>query len=223
MFYKQALDGSGPRLIVAPVGVDMAQSRLSPDGQWLILSGTPASTPARTPTFYRVPIKGGVLQQLFEAKGLWDFNCTGPSANFCAYLAVSDDGRELIFTAFDSVTGKRNELFRNPTIERGYGYNWGLSPDRSQIVTVDFRWNSDEVTIIPSHGGQSRIVTVKGYYNLDSLDWAADSKGVFVGSSRPSGAILLYVDLNGNVHSLWGQPRIDMTWGTPSHDGRHRH
>jgi eukaryotic-like serine/threonine-protein kinase len=222
MLYSQALDGSAPRLI-ASVSVDVNWIvRSSPDGQWLIVSGRPWNTTANTVTFYRVPIKGGVLQRLFEAKGLgwFNFNCSGPAANFCEYVAVSDDGRELIFTVFDPISGKRNDVIRIPT-EPGYQCPFGLSPDGSQIAIADPHWNSDEITVIPSHGGQSRILRVKGYRNLSSLDWTADSKGMFVESWIPSGALLLHVDLNGNAQPLWRQPGISLIWGVSSPDGRH--
>jgi eukaryotic-like serine/threonine-protein kinase len=221
MFYKQALDGSAPSLIVTPKGVDGVLVRSSPDGQWLIVSGTPTNTTPSVPTLYRVPIKGGALQPLFEAKGLINFNCSGPSANVCAYSWPSDDKRDFIVTAFDLLSGKQNELVRIPLVPQRTSYAWALSPDGLQNGFLIPPSNLGQITIAPSHGGLTRKITVKGYNNFLSLDWAADSKTMFVGSWRPSGAVLLHVDENGNAQPLWSQSRIDQTWAIPSHDGRH--
>ncbi|HEV2732024.1 MAG TPA: hypothetical protein VGV15_18480, partial [Terriglobales bacterium] len=54
-----------------------------------------------------------------------------------------------------------------------------------------------------------------------SLDWAPDSKSLYVGSSGPTGARLLHVGLDGETQPIWQQPQLSFTWGVPSPDGRH--
>ncbi len=71
------------------------------------------------------------------------------------------------------------------------------------------------------HGGGSRTIAIKGYVNFQSLDWAPDSKSLFIGSPGPSGAVLLHVNLDGEANSIWQQPQLSNTWGVPSPDGRH--
>jgi Tol biopolymer transport system component len=71
------------------------------------------------------------------------------------------------------------------------------------------------------HGGRTRSISVKGYSQLRSLDWAPDSKSVFVGTSGPGGATLLHIDLDGKAQAIWQQPQPLNTWGIPSPDGRH--
>jgi len=223
-FNKQALDESASSLIAAPDGLVVGSPRTSPDGRWLIFPGQPANIASTIDafSFYRAPIEGGVLQRMFEVKGKrHHFQCTGRTANFCAYAVISDDGRELTFTAFDPGSDNTNLLCRVPLKQAGYRPDWNLSPDGSQIAIANPRWNSDEITFIPTHGGQSDILTIKGWGNFNSVDWTADSKGVYVGSWRSSRATLLYVDLNGNVRPLWSQPGPMGTWGIPSPDGHH--
>jgi eukaryotic-like serine/threonine-protein kinase len=62
---------------------------------------------------------------------------------------------------------------------------------------------------------------VKGWSNLQSLDWAADGKGFFVGNSLPEGYALLHVDLKGDAQVLLQQPGGVETFARPSRDGRH--
>jgi len=128
-----------------------------------------------------------------------------------------------VITAFDPAGGSRRELLRIPT-EPGVTYDWGLSPDGSQIAIFKSDWNTGEIRFFPVAGGEARTVTVKGYVNLNSICWAQDSKSLFVGTSGSIGATLLHVELDGNARPIWQQPYAgerDGTWGIPSPDGRH--
>lgn len=62
---------------------------------------------------------------------------------------------------------------------------------------------------------------MKGYVNLTSLDWAPDSRSVFVGTWGHGSAALLRIDLTGNAQPLWQQAGPGQVWGIPSPDGRH--
>jgi len=174
-------------------------------------------------------VNGGPPQQLFGVSELPDtFYCTSRVANFCAYPSRAEEGRSWVITAFDPVTGtKGKELLRIPT-EPGAEYHWAPSPDGSQVAILKTDWHTGQIRFIPLGGGEARTVTVKGYVNLDSLDWAPDSKGVFVATFGPGGATLLRIDLNGDAQPVWHQPQPTQTWGIPSrwapphHVGRKR-
>lgn len=222
--YKQALDGSAPQAITSIAGFDFDEYngvRLSPDGAWVLFSGLPPNSPPGAPyRFFRVSVNGGASQPLFEAPALPEtFYCTNRVANFCAYPTQADDRRSWVITAFDLAGGKGKELLRIST-EPGAEYHLGLSPDGSQVAMLKTDWNTGQIRFIPLGGGQARTVTVKGYVNLISCDWAPDSKSVFVGTWGPAGATLLRIDLNGNAQPIWQQPTPMDTWGVPSPDGR---
>jgi Tol biopolymer transport system component len=221
--YKQALDEATPQVITAPRDFEaMGDTRLSPDGSWVVftawLHNSPSGTPAR---IYRVSVNGGPPQLLFgELPTTTDMFCMSRAANFCAYGSRAADGRSLLITAFDPVAGTRKELLRTPT-EPGAAYIWQPSPDGSQVAILKREWHLGQIRFIPVGGGQTRTLTVKGYTNLQSLDWAPDAKSVFVGTSGPAGATLLHIDLNGNAQPIWRQPQPNQTWGASSPDGRH--
>jgi len=65
------------------------------------------------------------------------------------------------------------------------------------------------------------VIQVKGWDHLNSLDWAADGKGFFVGAGVHGGTVFLRVDLQGNTHALWKSPRSAWTPSRPSPDGHH--
>jgi serine/threonine protein kinase/Tol biopolymer transport system component len=219
--YRQALDGSTPRVIMSSPTLHAIWIRLSPDGTWVLFAAKPRNSPLGTPgRLYRVAVNGGAPEPLFEVPGISDMHCTYRAANLCTYSAQTADGRSLVVTAFDPVAGKGKELLRIPT-EPGAAYAYALSPDGSLVAYEKMDWTADQVHFLPLRGGQARTVTVKGYTNLDSLDWAPDSKSVFVGTWGPSGATLLHIDLNGSVQPVWRQPQPAETWGIPSPDGRH--
>lgn len=218
--YRQALDGSAPRVINTSPAFEQGWIRLSPDGSWLVFVAIPHN-PSGTPfRLYRVSVNGGAPQPLFDVPGLTDMYCTNRAANFCTFTTQPADGRSLIVTAFDPAAGKGKELLRIPT-EPGAQYTGDPSPDGSLYAYEKEDWTANEIHFVPLSGGEDRTVTVTGYTNLSSLDWAPDSKSVFVGTWGPVGATVLHIDLNGNVQPIWHQPQPQQTWGVPSPDGRH--
>jgi eukaryotic-like serine/threonine-protein kinase len=220
--YKQELDGHTPRAITSLTDFDSSGAvRLSPDGAWVIFSAQPRNAPpGAPPRLFRVSVDGGAPQPLFEVPRLLGFFCTNRAANFCAYTSLAGDGRSWVITAFDPAGGKGKDVLRIP-IEPGGDYGGGPSPDGSQVAIVKTDWNAGLIRFIPLGGGQARTVTVKGYVNLVSLDWAPDSRSVFVGTFGPRGSALLRIDLMGNAQPLWQQPLPSGTFGIPSPDGRH--
>ena len=219
--YKQALDGVAPQLVGTSADPNAGWFRLSPDGAWIIFAANPRIAQAGTQrNLYRVSASGGAPQRLFAVKGFDDLRCSTRTANVCVYGARTEDQRELVLTAFDPIGGKGKELLRIPTDPDG-DYHWALSPDGSEIAYLKGHWNADQIYFIPLHGGKTRTIAVKGHFLLCSLEWAPDSKNLFVGSERADGSAVLHVDLDGRAQPIWQQAQPDPTWGVPSPDGRH--
>jgi len=190
-FYRQALAGSTPpEIITSAPSMAFYIARVTPDGAGLIVEGGPRSTGKSG--LYRVGLGGGVPQLLFDTGGFVNFCCTNQRANFCAYGLLVPDQKELVITSFDPMVGKGKELLRIP-VEPGGEYNWALSPDGSQVGILRSEWNRNQIRFFQVLGGGTRTITVKGYANLRSLDWAPDSKSMFVATSGPSGSSVLHV------------------------------
>ena len=55
-----------------------------------------------------------------------------------------------------------------------------------------------------------------------SVDWAADSKGLFLASNHTGLRwSLLYIDLLGSVRELWQLDNIWPSWAVPSRNGKY--
>ncbi len=218
--YKQALDGSPPQMITHAPTMDFGNARLAPDGASLVVLGQQRGSDKWG--LYRVAVDGGVPELLFETDGLsdGDYRCANLRANLCAYGENTADRRNLIVTSFDLASGKGKELLSIP-VEPWARYHWGLSPDGSQVGILKRAWGENQIRFFPVRGGEARTITVKGYAQLISFDWAPDSKCVFVGTSGPGGATLLRIGLDGDAQPIWQQPQPFNIWGIPSPDGLH--
>jgi eukaryotic-like serine/threonine-protein kinase len=218
--YRQALDGHSPAQVVTSApSMDFYIARLTPDGTSLVVEGGPHGAP--TLGLYRVSIGGGVPQLLFvPERSSGDYRCTNQHANFCVVGLFTPSRKELIIRSFGLSDGKGEELLRI-ALEPAGDYRWAISPDGTQVSILKSDWNTNQIRLFQVHGGGPRILTIKGYVNLVSLDWAPDSKRMFVGTVGPGGATLLRINLDGSGQPIWQYPQLFNTWGIPSPDERH--
>jgi Tol biopolymer transport system component len=98
--------------------------------------------------------------------------------------------------------------------------NWGLSPDGKLIAVT--KAGDKRIRLLSISGQPTREVVLKNWGSFSSVDWDADSKGLFV-TSNPTGSrsSLLYVDLAGNAHELWQVKGSSQSWGIASRDGKY--
>lgn len=223
LIYRQPLNqGNAPQLITPAGDTNFLVARLSPDGASILLEGQTIGS--RRIGIYRVALRGGVPQLLFNTQGFVQFWCTNRAANLCVFGRPSAGNNELVIAAFNPRGGPGRELVRIPvetgsSADIGFDYSWQISPDGSQIGIVKERGN--QILLVPLGGGPTRTITPKGHSDLIDLSWAADSQSMFVSTLEPGGANLLHVDLNGDTQSVWQQSQVTETWGFPSPDGRH--
>jgi serine/threonine protein kinase len=223
LMFRQALDrDSAPQLVTPVSNTNFYVARLSPDGAWILLEGR--SIASHKIALYRVGLKGGAPQLLFNTEGFVQFWCTNKAANLCVFGRPSTGNTELVVAAFNPRGGPGRELVRIPleagsSGDIGYDYSWQLSPDGSQIAIV--KGHGNQIRLVPLAGGQTRTITTKGHSDLIEVNWAIDSQSMFVSTVEPGGANLLHVDLNGDIQPVWQQSQATETFGFPSPDGRH--
>jgi serine/threonine protein kinase/DNA-binding winged helix-turn-helix (wHTH) protein/Tol biopolymer transport system component len=206
--------------------------RLSPDGAWILYVESPKtaigpSTPLRV---MRIPVAGGVPQFVMEMRNWLDFQCSRAPASLCVIGEGSQDEKQLTITAFDPVKGRGKRL---RTIEVDPAAPFGatpLSPDGSTVALPKTGEREIHIRMVSLSGGSDREITVKGWPNIQGLDWSVDGRGLYCGSASPQGGTLLYVDLKGNARVLWqykgaGQGEfanaLFAIWGFPSLNGRY--
>jgi serine/threonine protein kinase/Tol biopolymer transport system component len=219
--YKQALDGAGSlQLITHSTDINFYNVRLLPDGTSLLLFGQAAK--ASTPNWYGVGLDGGAPEVLFAAEPNTDgdYHCTNKSVGLCTYGVYTGDNKMLTVKSFRPPSTQTEVLMRIPT-DPAEAYHWGISPDGSLIGILQTDWNVNQIRLIPVHGGETRTITVRGYQNFQSFDWAPDSKSFFVATYSPGGSVLLHIGLDGSARAIWRQAQSLRTWGIPSPDGRH--
>ena len=219
--YKQFLDQDIAEAVVTEgFGRD---SRVTPDGKNIVYLGigengaTPTSAPEPVMS---VSITGGPSQRLFIAHTFSLLSCARSPSDLCVIGEPTEDGKQLVVTAFDPQKGRGAELFRFALVANDKNWFLDLSPDGTRLAVT--RTMAGPIYILSLGGQVLQQVHVKGWSNLEFLNWAADGKSLFVSAGVRNGKELLHVDLQGNAHPLWedsgGSVGIE---AYPSPDGRH--
>ncbi len=218
---KQVLGEDAPEPL-ATLQEGVRDLRVSPDGNWVLYfpegrSTTPIIAANPEPVM-RIPIDGGPSERVFTAKPNSLPFCAKSPSHLCVIAEPTEDGKQMIFAAFDPLNGRGAELTRFDLDQNALSA-FDLSPDGARIAA--FRNPAGPIYILSLRGLATQEVHVKGWSNLKSLNWTADGKGLFVSTDNdiPSGAALLHVDLHGNASILWTQ---FLAIGiAPSPNGRH--
>jgi hypothetical protein len=214
--FRQGIDETTAEMLVVDREKKLQICRLSPDGTQILysVSANPSdnSQPVR---LMRVPIHGGPPQMVLEATAIGNYECSHTPAAICAFS--QEYPKEVVISVFDPAIGKPHEVAKLQA-----GWNWGLSPDGTSIAAYAFGAPASRIRLLSLSGQPTRELAVKNWSSFTSLDWAADSKGLFV-TSNPTGLrqSLLYVDLAGNAHPIWQVNNIWPSWAVPSRDGKY--
>jgi eukaryotic-like serine/threonine-protein kinase len=217
--FKQALDADLEESLVMGAE-DVGGSAISPDGSWLFyldcgVQGEACDGPVPVT---RIPFRGGTPHPVLTAYPYGRPRCAVSPATLCAVAEQSEDGKPLVFTAFDALNGRGPELARFET-EQGDQYAWALSPDGTQIAILK-SWDS-RIHVLSLKGQPPRHVDVKGGGHFAGIYWTADGKGWVTASKKQLGTVLLHVDLQGKSDPLWELKGDTIAYGLPSPDGRH--
>ena len=197
--------------------------RVTPDGKSILYLGPTenGAPPATTPQpLMRVSISGGPPQRLFTAAAYSLITCARSPAGQCLIGEPAQDGKRLIVSVLDPMTGRGPELFRFPLVENDGTWFLDISPDGTHIAAT--RTSAGPIYILSLGGQMLQQIQVKGWSNLLSLIWAWDGKGLFVAAGIRNGRDILHVDLQGNAHILWENTGgSGETLAHPSPDGRY--
>jgi len=233
--FRQRIDASSAEMLIS--GSEQKPiARLNPDGSQIFylqsldyrdIGGArraEVQNEAQVIRLLRAPIQGGSSQEILRATNIINFQCSRAPANVCVLGQAAP--KLYTLSEFDPVTGALHKVLSID--EAPSGYNWALSPDGTQIATSEIDTVQHHIRLFSLSPGPvrqatfSREITVKDWNNFMSVDWAADSKGLFV-SSNPTGraSTLLYVDMAGNATQLWRVKNFTASWGIPSHNGKY--
>jgi len=220
--YKQAIaDGSASRQVTKTPEMNFYIARLTPNGNSLILEGT--ATGPNDLGFYRTSIEGGVPQLLFKSEGFVQYWCTTGGQDVCVYGQMAPQSDEFVVYAFDSMGEHKREILRiatepNSSARLGDDYSWQLSPDGSRIAFMKRR--GDRIRLISLNGDPETAIMLKARTSFD-LNWAVDSKSLFVSTRVGNAASLTQIDLRGNEHLIWSVQEPGWATVLQSPDGKH--
>src|SRR3984893_4206965 len=141
--YKQELNRDSTETLVT--ADDNVSGRTSPDGKWVLYFTLPSenvsSPDSGTPVplrLMRMPVTGGPSELVLTARLFDTPRCARSPSTLCVFAEQAPDRKQLVFTAFDPVRGKGQELARFAT-DPNADYNWSVSPDGTRIVRVEIR------------------------------------------------------------------------------------
>ncbi|HKW34837.1 MAG TPA: winged helix-turn-helix domain-containing protein [Candidatus Acidoferrum sp.] len=169
----------------------------------------------------RVPLDGGVSQLVLEDSGINNFQCARWPSHECLYSRYTKGA--LVFEEFDAKTGAKKELFRTSEPEWQY-FNWTLSPDgRTLALAKKMRASTEaEIRLAPTRGGTERVIKVKDWGRLATIDWAADGKSFWASAVRHGETTaLINIDLQGRARPVLQESKPYVGWAIPSQDGKH--
>jgi eukaryotic-like serine/threonine-protein kinase len=217
--FKQNTDQQTAETMVA--GPDEAwMPRASSDGMSILYLTSPQGlASASVVRVMRVRLSAGVPQLVMEVPRLGNMACPRPPSDVCFLSQLSEDGKKVIFSAFDPLQGKAHEVL-TLDVHPGLVYNWMPSPDGSRIVFADYNPLEGRIRLLSLKGELERNLVVKGWAGFNSVDWAADGKSFFVSSQSPTSSTLLRVDMQGHATPLWDQRGTWRTWAIAAPNGR---
>ena len=217
--YKQGIDQSVPDLLVSTQHSQLV--RLSPDGTQILFLVYPrwGDTDEEIPLM-RAPLAGGAPQLVAKANWISNHQCARAPAKTCLYSTIH--GNELTFFSFDPIHGQPSQILQMKD-ELPQFFNWTLSPDGSTLAICKAIAGdpSPRIRLVSLKDGSDRWLNVDGSVEISSIDFAADSKGIWAVSGRQKENALLYVDLQGHARTVWSPKNTFVGWAIPSRDGKH--
>lgn len=169
----------------------------------------------------RVPLDGGTSEQVLEDSGINNFQCARWPSRECLYSKYTKDA--LVFYEFDANNGAKKELLRTSEPEWQY-FNWTLSPDgRTLALAKKMRAATEaEIRLVSMRSGAERVLKVKDWARIATIDWAADGKSFWASAVRHGETTaLINIDLQGRAKSVLQESKPYVGWAIPSQDGKH--
>ena len=228
--FKQNIDQETAETVAGPGW----NPRVSPDGSILYLATEPRAGQAarlrgdkssllphqsdEVVRIMRVRSSEDAPELVMEVPRHSNYACPRAPADVCFVGHYSEDGKKLIVSAFDPLTGKAHEV-RTIGIPPIGVFNWMPSPDGSRLAFSEFNTREGRIQLLSLRGEPERDFVVKGWAGFNSVDWAADGRSLFVSSQSPTSTTLLHVDLEGHATPLWDQ-RGAQTYAIAAPNGR---
>jgi Tol biopolymer transport system component len=208
--FRQAVDHPLAESLMSSTE-QLSQPRVTPDGSEILYISTPKSPNGAPSSIFAIPVGGGTRRLILRDDQIWNVQCARSSSGFCLYSIVKGETHETF--RFDLKTGKNSGP---PQVDPPC--NWSLSPDASRRALICDN-PKGTIRLRSTLTGQTQELKVKGWDELDSLEWAVDGKSLFVTWGRGPETALLNVKLDGTVSVLSRSATLGIVGVIPSPDG----
>jgi hypothetical protein len=209
--YRQSVADDVQAPIATSITGGLVEDALfSPDQKWILAlvwpvpGGPTAENPDVAHRLVRIPATGGKPELIFEPVRPGPMSCARFPSPLCVIPEQTHDGKQMIVTAFDPVTGRGPELARFDLTEELHlqqdNLICALSPDGTHLAISRGRSGPIETYSLRDHS--KRILHAKGLGQLLFISWAPDGSGFFVTRRVQSGSELLHLDFRGDTKSL---------------------
>ena len=211
--FKQAIDQPLAETVTGSDKQQFLQPRVTPDGsEILFISASKTADLSSRSSIVAVPMAGGPPRVILQDIGIWNAQCARLPSTLCMYSITKKDGTETY--RFDTRSGKTSDP---PQVDPPC--NWSLSPDGSRRAIIP-NGSKGRIRLRSTVSGETDELSVKGWEDLDSIEWSADGKSLFVGGRHESDSALLGVSLNGAVSVLLHSNSPQVIGPIQSPDGR---
>jgi len=225
--FKQSITETQPELLVG--GNDIVNApRLTSDGLSVLYGvGEKPGEMSYSFRIMRVPVSGGPSHVVLDAPQVTNFECARLPSTVCVYSQIEPKSGYLRFFNFDPLGATGTELLAGSMKEIGGIGSWSLSPDGKYLVTSKSQnpYDAPAIRIVNIAAGTERDFPMPDIGLMIGLDWAADSKSIWMGGYRGRGAWgtrsgILNIDLAGRTRVVLDGLNPTILFAIPSPDGR---
>ena len=227
--FKQDIAKTQPELLVGG-NVVASAPRLTPDGLSLLYLVSVKSSPTSDSLrLMRVPVSGGPSRLVLEETGISGFQCARLPATLCLYGKFEPKSEYFRFFTFDP-DGREGKEILAGRIRKGEGSanEWSISPDGKYLVTPKSQnpYDGPALRVLDLAAGTEISIPVPDIGLVMGMDWAVDSKSLWIGGYMGRGAWgtrsgVLNVDLNGKERVVLEGLNPEIWFAIPSPDGHH--
>ena len=187
---------------------------LSSDAKWVMVQAKLLGSDKVQ--LLRIPVSGGNPETVLTVSGMGEVHCAYSGSRIC--VLSESLGKQEVFSKFDPVRGRLEELAKTDTQGEGDSY-WGISPDGTRIAIVENL--ADAVRVLDLQSKQIQVIhPTPAQSGLQMPAWSADGKQLFLTAFPAGKGRLLEMDMAGHTHLLLENPNGWIGSPAPSPDGR---
>lgn len=218
--FRQAIDQSTAELFMG--GVDsISMVRMNPEqsGVLYLASARPGQREAPN-RLMGLPLSGGSPRKILESAALNNFQCAFLPSRVCL-MSDEVDPSALIIYQFDEQSGDRKEVTRI-TDSESFDYNWTLSPDGTKLAIAKINaWSvPSSIRILEISNQHEQTIPLPPGVSAQFIDWAADSRSIWVSAASGEKRSLVNLDLKGKIRPAFEAEKPELGWVIPSPDGK---